>query len=89
MVMSMRAHSTAVQDSLKDYTFGSANTRKVPHYKLSDSQVGQLVDGVSFLEQACQQCRHYRERDSPHLCKGPTTLISILVLTFVSLPFNT
>lgn len=38
-VMSMRAHSTAVQDSLKDYRFGSANDRQVPSHKLSDSQV--------------------------------------------------
>ncbi|CAM9140186.1 unnamed protein product [Hapterophycus canaliculatus] len=39
VVMSMRAHSTAVQDSLRDYTFGSANTRHVSSHKLSDSKI--------------------------------------------------
>lgn len=39
VVMSMRAHSTAVQDSLKGYTFGRANDRKIPSHRLSDSQV--------------------------------------------------
>jgi len=38
-VMSMRAHSTAVQDSLKDYRFGSANDVQIPSHRLSDSQV--------------------------------------------------
>lgn len=37
--MSMRAHSTAVQDSLKDYRFGSANDIQIPSHRLSDSQV--------------------------------------------------
>ena len=37
--MSMRAHSTAVQDSLNDYRFGSANSQQIPGHRLSDSQV--------------------------------------------------
>eukprot|EP00752_Nemacystus_decipiens_P006311 g5691.t1 len=39
VVMSMRAHSTAVQDSLNDYRFGSANSEQVPGHRLSDSQI--------------------------------------------------
>lgn len=39
LVMSMRAHSTAVQDSLNDYRFGSANSQQIPGHRLSDSQV--------------------------------------------------
>lgn len=53
MVMSMRAHSTAVQDSLQDYTFGSANKRQVPSHKLGDSQVSKpLWRGCSRNRQA-------------------------------------
>lgn len=38
LVMSMRAHSTAVQDSLNDYRFGSANSQQIPGHRLRDSQ---------------------------------------------------
>lgn len=41
-VMSMRAHSTAVQDSLNDYRFGSANGQQIPAHRLSDSQARNL-----------------------------------------------
>eukprot|EP00903_Cladosiphon_okamuranus_P017946 g16513.t1 len=39
LVMSMRAHSTAVQDSLSDYRFGSANRQRIPGHRMSDSQI--------------------------------------------------
>lgn len=36
--MPMRAHSTAVQDSLQGYKFGTANSKQIPAYVMSDSE---------------------------------------------------
>lgn len=39
VMMTMQAHSSAVQDSLKGYRFGGANGTDVPAYRFTDSQV--------------------------------------------------
>ena len=39
-LMAMQAHSTAIQDSLREYKFGRANSRRVPGHRLKPKQVG-------------------------------------------------
>lgn len=67
--MSMRAHSTAVQDSLNDYTFGTANDRKIPGHKLNDSQVGQPThDPPLWVKQrthTARECSQYALPKTP------------------------
>lgn len=55
--MTMRAHSTAVQESLKGYKFGDANGRQIQRHDMSDKQVIKENKKVNGSKQSF--CRRY------------------------------